>query len=80
MLHINERSGGRGNLAESAWLSPLQELDEMDAAEFENGPDLLFAGSCLVYCDLFTVSEERTATRARVLIHMVWMRAGLVLW
>lgn len=56
MLNINDPSGGRRNAAESAWLSPLQELDEMDVAELEDGPDFLFAGRCLVYCDLFTVS------------------------
>lgn len=56
MLNIN--SGDPREALESAWLSPLQELDEMDAAEFEDGPDFLFAGRCLVYCDLFTVSES----------------------
>lgn len=60
MLNINEPIGGGGGRGgrgeESAWLSPLQGLDEMDVAEFEEGPDFLFAGRCLVYCDLFTVS------------------------
>eukprot|EP00903_Cladosiphon_okamuranus_P009258 g8834.t1 len=54
MLHINEPSGARRKLSESAWLSPLQELDEMEVAKLEDGPDFLFARRCLVYCDLFT--------------------------
>lgn len=41
-------------------MSPLQDLDETDVVDFEDGPDLLFAGRCLVYCDLFTVSERAT--------------------
>lgn len=58
MLNINEPSGVRRKLSESTWLSPLQELDEMEVAQLEDGPDFLFARRCLVYCDLFTVSER----------------------
>eukprot|EP00752_Nemacystus_decipiens_P016381 g14643.t1 len=54
MLNITKTSGGRREAVESAWLSPLQELDEMDVAGLKDGTDLLFAERCLVYCDLFT--------------------------
>ena len=58
MLNMSEPSGVRRKLSESAWLSPLQELDDTDVGELEDGPDFVFARRCLVYCDLFTVSES----------------------
>lgn len=58
MLNIPDPEGGRREAAAgSAWLSPLHHLDEEDEAQFKGGPDFLFAERCLVYCDLFTVSE-----------------------
>lgn len=69
MLNIPEPRGGRRSDTEeepAAWLSPLHELDEEDEAEFKDGPDFLFSERCLVYCDLFTVSEIGGARRSRL--------------
>ncbi|CAM9127479.1 unnamed protein product [Scytosiphon promiscuus] len=62
---VKEKGQAKGKQpAAESWLSPLLGLDEQDGATLKDGPDFLFAGRCLVYCDLFTdlgSAEPRTA-------------------
>lgn len=60
LLNIPEPKRGHRKGAEAAsWTSPLLKLDEEDGASLTNVPDFLFTARCLVYCDLFTVREEK---------------------